>query len=968
MIKADSQGFLIADKSLELGDLTAGIEGIRSDTSAILALLQKGDKAGLLRRQTVPNPNSKPSGAQPPSSLAQSTERASRAVVTPRMSAGTAAWERPRDERGRFIARTPTAEAVMPARVATPKPQAAPVNAPQTAPATPAAPVEAKPARAPRNATPTPAPTPAPAPASDLTPVTRAVNSLTRVQAAQAAQAAREARAEASAKNQGKDEAAAARAATQTRDARGRFGSGGASDSEGGEGGGVLAKLKGLFSRPAAPDMGDFDKVDPTIEASKEFGKLVSGPLTTVGNLGKAAVGKITGGGKDGAIPWYRRIFSELRLTREQQSDFGIAEQRTLKDIERKTGMGGEGGAAKVGMLGMLGGGLMKLLGGAGGGLMKMLGGALGGGGGLLKGLGRGAMGLGKGMLRRLPLLGALFAGGSALASIFGGDDPSKSAEENRKDRFTGAGSGIGALIGGGIGMLLGPVGAIVGGVLGDKIGELVGAWLATVDWSKVAATITGAWDSTVGFFKDSWKTVTDKLGEIGKTVSEAWKTVIDGAKAFLKDKFGIDVDAIAKKGGELVDAGKAKAAEVAKPVVDTVKAGADKAKEVGKAAVDYGKERVEKLAEPIQNAASNAADAVKGWFGGGSKGNKAALMQGMVNAGISDPKEQAMFMAQMDHESGGFRSMEEGTKYKPKQFLKLFGARAGIKTEAEAQAILDQGPEATANAMYGGDWGRKNLGNTEAGDGAKFKGRGFTQLTGRANYTAAAQGTGLDLVNHPELAADPANAAKIATWYWQSKKGLADAGKSGDVLAATKKINGGTIGLDDRKEKYEKYLAQASKPGFAPDAKAVGGATALASTAPASPATAAASSAPASTPAPAAPAALASTTPTAPVATSAARPGIERAPAAAVVAAAPITVAPPPVVAAAAPPAPPRVSVASVSVPAASNAPPAAQASIPVPMNSAGPMEVRVANDQAVGQDLKDRRLAAIATGGIAA
>lgn len=242
------------------------------------------------------------------------------------------------------------------------------------------------------------------------------------------------------------------------------------------------------------------------------------------GNLGRSIAGRF--GGKDGAIPWYRRIFTELRLTRRQHSDFGIAEQRTLKEIERKTGVAEGGG--KGGLFGLLGGGMSKLLGGMGGGIMRLF----VGGGGLLKLLGRGALGLGKLGLRRLPLLGALFAGGSALASMFGPGDPNKSDEENRKDRFTGAGSGIGALLGGGIGMLLGgPVGAVVGGVLGDKVGELVGAWLATVDWSKVADTITGAWKSTVGFFKDSWKTVTDKLGEISKTVTTSYRKLISVAE-----------------------------------------------------------------------------------------------------------------------------------------------------------------------------------------------------------------------------------------------------------------------------------------------------------------------------------------------------------------------------------------------------------------------------------------------------
>ena len=176
--------------------------------------------------------------------------------------------------------------------------------------------------------------------------------------------------------------------------------------------------------------------------------------------------------------------------------------------------------------------------------------------------------------------------------------------------------------------------------------------------------------------------------------------------------------------------------------------------------------------------------------------------------SGMMDKTERAMFIAQMDYETGGFRSLEESMKYKPKQFLRLFGKRLGITTEEQAQTIVNKGTGAIADAVYGGPWGAKNLGNIEPGDGLKFKGRGFTQLTGRANYVAAAKATGLDLVNHPELASNPANAAKIAVWFHRSRSGLVEVSRDGDVLAATKKINGGTMGLNARSTLFKRYLA----------------------------------------------------------------------------------------------------------------------------------------------------------------
>lgn len=703
---------------------------------------------------------------------------------------------------------------------------------------------------------------------SELTSVAKAVDSMTRQQATERAL-------------QRRADAAATARGDQKRDAGGRFvgkgGSGGGRSRGDGDGFGLLARLKslaGLTPKLGMPDLGDFDKVDPTVEAAKEVHKLVGGPMASVGKLTKAGVSRAFGGGANTAVSWYRKIFGVLKSSYEQQGEFGLVQTRTLKEIDNKAG--GEHGGGGGGML-------SGLLGGARG--------MLGKGGGLLSSLLGGALNIGKFGLKRLPLLGALFAGGSALASIFGGDDPNKTKDQNREDRFKGAGSGIGALVGGAVGMLGGPVGAMIGGVVGDKLGEIVGGWLATVDWSKVAAQITDAWDATTGFFKDSWKAVTDKLDAFTKSVSDGWNAIIGGAKAFLKSKFGIDVDALMGKAKEVIAPAVDAAKKAAAPVVDAAKKGVDAAKDAGSAVIDYGKDRVEKMAAPIQTAAGNALDWGKGLFGKGSKGNKLALMSAADKAGISDPKERAMFMAQMDTESGGFRSLEENLNYKPKTLRKVFGKY--FKMDDEAKAAAAGGPEAIANKVYGG-----RMGNTEAGDGYKYRGRGFVQLTGKANYEAAGKALGIDLVNNPDLAAVPAIAAQIATWYWQSKGGLADAARAGDVAAATKKINGGLNGFDVRKEKYDTYLAQ----GTATPALGIGTAVAQA--------------------------------------------------------------APPVVTAAVGAPQPP--SIPSAAVPVTPAAPAAQQASIPVPVNSDKPLEVRVADDRAVGQDLQNRRLAQIATGGV--
>jgi predicted chitinase len=93
---------------------------------------------------------------------------------------------------------------------------------------------------------------------------------------------------------------------------------------------------------------------------------------------------------------------------------------------------------------------------------------------------------------------------------------------------------------------------------------------------------------------------------------------------------------------------------------------------------------------------------------------------------------------------------------------------------------------------------GRKDLGNVNPGDGVKYKGRGFIQITGRANYTQAAKDLGIDLVNHPELAERPDIATKVSLWYWKTRV-QPKISNFTNTKAVTKKVNGGVNGLQQR-------------------------------------------------------------------------------------------------------------------------------------------------------------------------
>ena len=164
---------------------------------------------------------------------------------------------------------------------------------------------------------------------------------------------------------------------------------------------------------------------------------------------------------------------------------------------------------------------------------------------------------------------------------------------------------------------------------------------------------------------------------------------------------------------------------------------------------------------------------------------------------GISTPVQQASWIGQCGHECGNFKILEENLMYRAATLLKLFPKtpkRAWGFTPEEAAAYERQ-PQRIANRIYGNRMGNRD---EASGDGWRFRGSGFLQLTGHANFYHAGQALGEDFVMQPELVRTPKYAAMTAGWFWQTHK-LNQYADRQDFLMMTKKINGGTIGLNDR-------------------------------------------------------------------------------------------------------------------------------------------------------------------------
>ena len=179
------------------------------------------------------------------------------------------------------------------------------------------------------------------------------------------------------------------------------------------------------------------------------------------------------------------------------------------------------------------------------------------------------------------------------------------------------------------------------------------------------------------------------------------------------------------------------------------------------------------------------------------------ALEQLFPDYDINTPKRMAAFIAQCAHESGGFMVLKENLNYKPASLRKLFSKYFPTDELAQQYCSKPNKQEAIANRIYASRMGN---GDESSGDGYRFCGRGLIQLTGRSNYQAFADSLEMDINDVPEYLATFEGAAQSACWFWETNK-LNQWADAGDILTLTKRINGGTIGLEDRKKHYDHAL-----------------------------------------------------------------------------------------------------------------------------------------------------------------
>lgn len=421
------------------------------------------------------------------------------------------------------------------------------------------------------------------------------------------------------------------------RDASGRFVAGAGRNAAGGAGGDnnpdkkprdpdEQSAITGLIKRlgnAASGTAGGIEEADPTVKAFNEIAQPLSQGYSMIKGLGGDM-------GEKKKERWYRRIFGELRLFRKEETAFSKATTKTLKEIEKKPDDGGGGG----------GGGFF-------GGLFAK-GGLMGGAAALMK---------------KIPVIGGLIASVGNIFDIFSSEtDDSLSREE--KDKKTGKGVGglagtlggmwAGAKLGAAVGALGGPIGIAIGGVVGgaagmffgDKagkvVGETVGGWVADLRSADIAGTISQkweaattwistGWDTGMASFNAKWNEVSDgfsaKWGELTKGLQGKWDTLMgdlkglwgsvtkaageafdwvkdkgDQANSYIKDVTGVDVKETAK-------AAVASTKEVAASAIASVKS-------AGNAANDYVKD---KTGVDVKAGAGRAVDTAKqgaAWVG----------------------------------------------------------------------------------------------------------------------------------------------------------------------------------------------------------------------------------------------------------------------------------------------------------------------------------------------------------------
>lgn len=177
------------------------------------------------------------------------------------------------------------------------------------------------------------------------------------------------------------------------------------------------------------------------------------------------------------------------------------------------------------------------------------------------------------------------------------------------------------------------------------------------------------------------------------------------------------------------------------------------------------------------------------------------ALNETFERFNINSPRQQAAFIGQCGHECGNFKVLRENLNYRAATLMKLWPKR--FPTLEVANQYAGQ-PSKIANMVYANRMGNRD---EASGDGMRFSGKGCIQLTGHANYFHASKALGVDFVANPELVATPKYAALTAGWFWSTHK-CNELAEAADWIGLTKKINGGTIGLDDRIKHTNEALA----------------------------------------------------------------------------------------------------------------------------------------------------------------
>ena len=174
-------------------------------------------------------------------------------------------------------------------------------------------------------------------------------------------------------------------------------------------------------------------------------------------------------------------------------------------------------------------------------------------------------------------------------------------------------------------------------------------------------------------------------------------------------------------------------------------------------------------------------------------------LVEVMEFYDINTPRRMAAFLAQCAHESGNFRTVRENLNYSADGLRKIFPK---YFKDRDPKAYHRQ-PEKIANVVYSNRMGN---GDEASGDGWRYCGRGLIQLTGKDNYSRFAESIETAVEDLPEYLATFEGAVQSACWFWESNN-LNQYADNGDILTMTKRINGGTIGLEDRKKHYEHAL-----------------------------------------------------------------------------------------------------------------------------------------------------------------